>query len=211
MVLRRAGHLLRVNGMDTASLSMTAGTVSERTRAVVVPFARVYKEHFGFVWRSARSLGVRPAALDDVVQEVFVVVHRRLPEFERRSALRTWLSGILLNVVRHHRRSLVRKSLHELGRDEAYDPDALASDARDPYETAVQAEGTRLLQYLLDGMDDEKREVLVLAEIEEFTVPEIAEALDLKVPTAYSRLRLAREQLQQSLARYRARTLGKAP
>jgi RNA polymerase sigma-70 factor (ECF subfamily) len=211
MVPRCAGHLLRVNGMDAASFCMTADAFGERTRAVAVPFARVYKEYFGFVWRSARSLGVRAAALDDVVQEVFVVVHRRLPEFEGRSALRTWLSSILLNVVRHHRRSLVRKSPHELDRDEAYDPDELASDARDPYETAVQAEGTRLLQHLLDGLDDEKREVLVLAEIEEFTVPEIAEALDLKVPTAYSRLRLAREQLQQSLARYRARTHWKAP
>ena len=150
---------------------MTTDAVSDRATAPSIPFPRVYKEYFGFVWRSARSLGVRPAALDDVVQEVFVIVHRRLPEFEGRSALRTWLSGILLNVVRHHRRSLVRKSPHELEREQACDPDELASAASDPYETAVQAEGTRLLQRLLDGLDDEKREVFVLAELEELTVP----------------------------------------
>jgi RNA polymerase sigma-70 factor, ECF subfamily len=199
------------NAMDSAALCMTSDAISERAPERSLPFARVYKEYFGFVWRSARSLGVRPSALDDVVQEVFVVVHRRLDEFEGRSALRTWLSGILLNVVRHHRRSVVRKSPHELEQDDPYDPDELASGASDPYETAVQAEGTRLLQHLLDGLDDEKREVLVLAELEEFSVPEIAEALALKLPTAYSRLRLAREQLQHSLARYRARTHGRAP
>src|SRR5882672_7077286 len=72
-------------------------------------FAEVYQEWFGFVWRSARGLGVADAALDDVVQEIFVIVHRRLRDFEGRSSIRTWLSGIVLNVVRHHRRSLARK------------------------------------------------------------------------------------------------------
>ena len=163
------------------------------------------------MWRSASSLGVRPSAVDDVSQEVFVIVSRRLAEFEGRSSFRTWLSGIVLNVVRHHRRSLLRKSPHELSREEAGDPDELPSSADDPYENAVHAEGTRLLQRLLDDLDDEKREVLVLAELEQFTVPEIAEALSLNVNTAYSRLRLAREQFDQGLARHRARTERKAP
>src|SRR5580700_1147660 len=102
-------------------------------------FAEVYREYFGFVWRSARGLGARPPALEDVVQEIFVVVHRLLPEFEGRSTVRTWLSKIVLNVVRHYRRSLVRKSPHELSREESEDPDALATRGLDPCESAVLA------------------------------------------------------------------------
>ena len=197
--------------MTAALLDITANPQGVRPVEAALPFARVYREYFGFVWRSASSLGVRPSALDDVSQEVFVIVSRRLAEFEGRSSFRTWLSGIVLNVVRHHRRSLVRKSPHDLSREEASDPDELPSAAGDPYENAVHAEGTRLLQRLLDDLDDEKREVLVLAELEQFTVPEIAEALSLNVNTAYSRLRLAREQFDQGLARHRARTERKAP
>jgi RNA polymerase sigma-70 factor (ECF subfamily) len=169
-------------------------------------FAEVYREHLDFVWRSVRGLGVRPGAVDDVVQEIFVVVDRRLPDFEGRSSVRTWVSGIVLNVVRHHRRSLQRKNPHELASDEALvDVQELPADAPTPYEAVVHGEETKLLERILDELDDEKREVLVLAELQEMSVPEIAGALDLKLNTAYSRLRLAREAFEQALARHRAR------
>src|SRR4051794_16597314 len=77
-------------------------------------FEEVYEEHFSFVWRAARRLGAPAAAVDDVVQEVFLVVHRRLPEFAGRSSLKTWLFAIVLRVVRDHRRSLRRKSPHHV-------------------------------------------------------------------------------------------------
>src|SRR5277367_3211961 len=105
-------------------------------------FAAIYQEYFDFVWRSARGLGVEAATLDDVVQEIFVVVHRRLAEFGERSTLRTWISGIALNVVRRHRRTIQRKSPHELGSDAPDDPETLPAGDRDPYEAAAHAEGT---------------------------------------------------------------------
>jgi RNA polymerase sigma-70 factor, ECF subfamily len=179
---------------------MTGVAFVERAPSLV--FTEVYRESFGFVWRSARALGVRHAAVDDVVQEVFVIVHRRLTEFEGRSSLRTWLSGILLNVVRHHRRAVGRKSPHE--KDEPIDPDTLAVGVGDPSEMAERSEGTRLVQRILDGFDDDKREIFVLAELEELSVPEIAEALDIKLNTAYSRLRLARADFEQAALRHRA-------
>jgi RNA polymerase sigma-70 factor (ECF subfamily) len=167
-------------------------------------FADVYRNNFSFVWRSVRCLGVRPPAMDDVVQEIFIAVHRGLPAFAGRSSVRTWVSGIVLNVVRHHRRSLVRKSPHELSREPPADPEALRATDANPHQAAELAEGTRLLQQLLDELDYDKREVLVLAELEEMPVPEIADALGLKLNTAYSRLRLAREELDKALARHRA-------
>jgi RNA polymerase sigma-70 factor (ECF subfamily) len=172
--------------------------------APTLVFADVYREYFGFVWRNARGLGTRPSALEDVVQEIFVVVYRRLPEFEGRSTLRTWLSRIVLNVVRHHRRSLSRKSPHERSNEAPRDPDALAAPGGNPCELAALSEGTRLVQRILDALDDEKREVLVLAEFEDLSVPEIADALSLNLNTAYSRLRLARKAFDEALARHRA-------
>ena len=75
------------------SPALTVQAAPERVVAPALTFAEVYREYLGFVWRNARALGVGTAAVDDVVQEIFVVVHRRLPEFEGRSAVRTWLWG----------------------------------------------------------------------------------------------------------------------
>lgn len=174
-------------------------------------FAQVYRELFGFVWRSTRGLGVPPAALDDVVQEIFMVVHRRLRDFEGRSSIRTWVSGIVLNVVRHHRRHLARKSPPRTGGEEPLEPDQQMSPRPDPLEGALLAENARKLQRLLDTLDDDKREVLVLAELEELSIPEIAEALGINVNTAYSRLRLARERFELALKRDQARERGRQP
>ncbi len=168
-------------------------------------FARIYEDHFDFVWCSARRLGVPDATLDDAVQEVFVIVHRRLSQFEGRSSMKTWLFGIVRNVSREARRSIRRKSPHD-AQGALADPDLLtaAADER-PDRLAERSAENRVLHELLERLDDDKREVFVLAELEQFTIPEIAEAVGCNVNTAYSRLRLAREAFAASAARYRAR------
>lgn len=162
-------------------------------------FDAIYRAHFAFVWRSARRLGVREGSLDDVVQEVFVVVHRRLASFEGRSSLKTWLFGITLRVVRDHRRSH-RKT----DQAEELDPDALRASGG-PSEDAEKAEAVRVLHEILDQMDDERREVFVMAELEQLTMPEVADALGINLNTAYARLRAARQSFEQGVARHRAR------
>ena len=169
-------------------------------------FARVYEDYFDFVWCSARRLGVPDATLDDAVQEVFVIVHRRLSEFEGRSSIKTWLFGIVRNVSREARRSIRRKSPHDARPGALADPDLLMAAAdQQPDRLAERSAENRVLHELLERLDDEKREVFVLAELEQFTVPEIAEAVGCNVNTAYSRLRLAREAFAEAAARYRAR------
>ncbi|MBX3212093.1 MAG: sigma-70 family RNA polymerase sigma factor [Labilithrix sp.] len=160
----------------------------------------VYREHFAFVWRSARRLGVGEASIDDVVQEVFVIVHRRLGEFEGRSALRTWLFGITLRVARDHRRQAARKRP-----EAAVDPDTLRATSPGPAEAMERAEAARVLHAILDEMDDDRREVFVMAELEQMTMPDIAETLGVNVNTAYARLRAARQAFEAALARHRAR------
>jgi RNA polymerase sigma-70 factor (ECF subfamily) len=170
----------------------------------VPSFDHVYEQTFDFAWRSARRLGVAASAVDDVVQDAFLVVHRRLPEFEGRSSMKTWVFGILLRVVSDHRRTLRRKG----GLAELPHEDVLASRAQGPAETLEQRQAAALLHALLDELDDEKRAVFVLAELEELAAPDIAEMLSIPTNTVYSRLRAAREAFERSLARHRARERG---
>jgi RNA polymerase sigma-70 factor (ECF subfamily) len=169
-------------------------------------FESVYEEHFAFVWRSVRRLGVVESAVDDAVQEIFVVVHRRLPEYEERGSLKSWLYGIVLRVVRVHRRTLRRKPAQLGGSGIESDVDTVSDhEARGPHERAAKNEAVRVLHEILDELDDEKREVFVLAELEQLTVPEIAELVDANLNTVYSRLRAARREFEQGVARHRAR------
>ena len=168
-------------------------------------FEQIYETWFDFVWRSLRRLGVSAASTDDAAQDVFLVVHRRLGEFQGRSSIKTWLSAIVLRVARDHRRAARRKPQHEPG----CNPDALEllrdADRHDPLEAAIDAEAARLVHSLLDELDEDKRAVFVLAELEQMAVPEIARATDANVNTVYARLRAARRDFEGAMARWRAR------
>lgn len=163
-------------------------------------FDEIYREHFAFVWRSARRLGVDPPSLDDVVQEVFVIAHRRLPSFEGRSSLSTWLFGITLRVARDHRRSRARRPL-----DPHAEPDSLCGTSPGPSENLERTEAVRLLHRILDELTCEQREVFVMADLEQIPMSEIATTLDINENTGYGRLRAARRSFNEALARHRAR------
>lgn len=168
-------------------------------------FEAIYEQCFDLVYRNVRRLGVPDAMVDDAVQEVFLVVHRRLSEFEGRSSPKTWVFSIVARVAKDCRRSVRRKSPHTRG-DGPVDVDTIAEDeGRDPHTIAERREGARRLHRVLDALDDDKRTALVLAELEQMTVPEIAEALGENVNTIYARLRAARREFEQAAQRERAR------
>jgi RNA polymerase sigma-70 factor (ECF subfamily) len=173
-------------------------------------FEAIYREHFRFVWRSVRRFGIRGAAVDDVVQEIFLVVHRRLESFEARSSTKTWLYGILRRVVADHRRSLRRKPTWLEGNESEID-DVSDSLAKGPEASAAEAEQVRLLYRVLDALDEDKREVFILAELEGMTLLEIGEALEINPNTASSRLRAARQRFEEALARETANALLRGP
>lgn len=176
---------------------VTSGVV-----AVVRPtFEDVYEEHFDLVWRTARRLGVPESAVDDVVQDAFLVLHRRLPEYDGRASMKAWLLGITVRVVADHRRRYRRKESH----CEPTDEDAIVSSMPAPIDEVEQAESVRLLADILSQLDEDKREILVLRQLEEMTVPEIAEVLRANVNTIYARLRAARREFEAAYARHRAR------
>jgi RNA polymerase sigma-70 factor (ECF subfamily) len=183
-----------------------AAVPREKTAAVVPSFEAIYDEFFDLVWRSIRRLGVPPALVDDAVQEVFLVVHRRLGTFEGRSSLKTWIFSIVTRVASEHRRTLRRKSPHTRTPEAAVEADSIPDErGQGPHEALERRESARLLHRLLDELDDDKRTVLVLVELEEMTVPEIADALGENPNTLYARLRAARRDFEQAVARERAR------
>jgi RNA polymerase sigma-70 factor (ECF subfamily) len=149
----------------------------------------IFDEYSAFVWRALRHLGIREADLADVCQEVFVTVHRKLGDFEGRSSLRTWLYGICLRTASdHRRRAHVRR---EVLVDEI---PASSAPADQPATIERQQLRARLLA-LLDTLDEDKRNIFVLYEIEELPMREVAEIIGCPLQTAYSRLHAARREL----------------
>jgi RNA polymerase sigma-70 factor (ECF subfamily) len=189
--------------MHSATLSRPAPVAELRLvpgEVVECDFDAFYEQHFAFVWRSAKRLGVADHAIDDAVQDVFLVVHRRLHEFEGRSSVRTWLFGVVLRVVRSRTRSDLRKArVGGIGRGD--DIDAVPSHENDPQQHAERKQAVEFLYRFLDGLEDAKREVFILAELEQMTAPEIADALEVNVNTVYSRLRAARRAFERAVSR----------
>ncbi|HTQ03108.1 MAG TPA: RNA polymerase sigma factor [Polyangiaceae bacterium] len=167
--------------------------------ADALDWSRFYDEHFDFVWRSLRRLGVPEAALDDAAQEVFLVAFRRHHEFAGRSSVRTWLFGIAWNRTRELLRGARRRPEEPL-------PDTLPHAAGvDQEQAAIERQALAFAYRVLAELTPERRALLVMAEVEEMTAAEIAEVLGVPLNTVYSRLRLARRDFEAALKRCRAR------
>lgn len=189
----------------------THGTVASPSTAVDVPagtmpFApgpldptALFRDHAPYVWRALRRLGVPEADVEDVCQEVFLVVLRRYGDFEGRSSLRTWIYGIALRVASDYRRSArVRR---EVLTDEV--PEERQSAPQ--HDVVALRESARALDGLLDALDEGKRAVFVLYEIEQLTLAQVAEAVGCPLQTAYSRLLAARKIVEEGALRWRSR------
>ena len=160
-----------------------------------MPFDDLFQQHFAFVWRCLRVLGVREADIDDVTQEVFMVAHRRLADFQPDQAARPWLYGILRNVVANHRRAVRRLR----AREERLQHEPPPPSPQSPLEQLEARQAVALVTRPLQKLTSAKREVFLLVELEQLPVPEVATALEIPVNTAYSRLRLARADFQAAL------------
>lgn len=161
---------------------------------------RLYDEYFDFVYRSLKRLGVSSASLEDAAQEVFIVVHRRLESFEERASIKSWIFAITLRIAKNYRRKDAKERIH-VNESDAH----LICPRGTPEEAHANARAGEMVIRLLEGLDDEKRAVFVLAELEDVPAPEIAIALGLPLNTVYSRLRLARVAFEEGLKRLRAK------
>ncbi|MEM9461113.1 MAG: sigma-70 family RNA polymerase sigma factor [Myxococcota bacterium] len=174
---------------------------AQRPRTRGYDFESAYHEHFRYVWTTLGRLGVERAELEDGVQDVFVVAHRRQADYDGSCALRTWLFGISRRVASDYRRRARRHRRRV---------DALARQAAgavvDEPDVGRSTDGAQLLGRFLDSLDDDKRVVFVLTELEQMTSHEVARALDLNRNTVAARLRAARHAFERYAQRVRRPT-----
>jgi RNA polymerase sigma-70 factor (ECF subfamily) len=158
----------------------------------------VHEEHAEFVWNSLHRLGVRDSDLEDLLQEVFVVVHQRQDTFDQEAPMRPWLFGICRKVAAAHRR------LAQVRREQPHAavPEMTAEGPDDdPEHGARVREGRAMLDRILNELDCDARVVFVMFEIEELPLKEIAATLGIPRGTVSSRLRAARHAFERALAR----------
>jgi RNA polymerase sigma-70 factor, ECF subfamily len=186
------------DGLAVAAPVLGTGVKGARVAcATERELAGIYETYHAFVWSSLARLGVWPARLDDAVHDVFMVVAYRLPEYEGRATMKTWLFAIAIRVAQAVRRDAARE---QRGRDR------LQEVAPAPHLPHDDADAARMLHAMLERLDDDQRAVFIMAELEGMTANEIAMATATKPATVYSRLRLAREALARHVARMKATT-----
>ena len=151
-------------------------------------------QHYGFIWRVLRGLGLSNADAEDATQQVFMIAARKLDAIDPDRA-RSFVYGAALRVANNARRGLRRR--REVLDDETIDEPE--SEARGPEKMAELDQARRLLARVLDRLDEKHRRMIVLAEIEQLEVPEIAALEEIPVGTAASRLRVAREKFRAAL------------
>lgn len=158
-------------------------------------FPDIYRSEFPYVWKTLRRLGASAQDIEDLTHDLFVVVHRHLPDYDPERPLRPWLFGIALRVLADHRRAARHK--REIFTDEL-DPVDGAPTVLDRMEGE---EARDLLMRALDRLDLDRRAVFVMHELDELPAPEIARVLEIPLNTVYSRLRLARADVTEALRR----------
>ncbi|MDC0672426.1 RNA polymerase sigma factor [Nannocystis radixulma] len=154
-------------------------------------FHAIYRREFGFVWAAARRFGVPPAAIDDAVQDVFITAYRRLDVLHYEVSPRAWLFAVTRRVAWRYRRGATRTARRVAALAETWPSAHDAPHQR--HDTAQQ------LEQALAQLSSELRAVWEMSELLGMSGPEMAAELALPLNTVYSRLRLARGQLQARL------------
>jgi RNA polymerase sigma-70 factor (ECF subfamily) len=173
---------------------VTKQSSREQEPGVELDINSLFDREFGYVWKTLRRFGVREADLPDQTQEVFLKLHELRAEYDPARPLRPYLCAIAFRVaVGHRRRAHQRREV--LG--EAGPP---AVDATlDPAEQLERSEARSRLMEALEHVNDDRRVVLVMHDIDGTGMPEIVAALGIPLNTGYSRLRLARQELSEAV------------
>ncbi|HEX4336604.1 MAG TPA: sigma-70 family RNA polymerase sigma factor [Polyangiaceae bacterium] len=154
------------------------------------PFRELYLANFDFVWGALRRLGVREHDAQDLTQKVFLVVYLKLPQFENRSSLRTWIFRICINAASDYRRSApIRREVVTEPAEMAH----LSGFQDDLHERSEAQRRLALAEAIVEKLPESQRLVFILFELEEMSGVEIAKLLGISLGTVRSRLRLARE------------------
>ncbi len=167
-----------------------------RNKPPAPTFEEVFDAEFHYVRRSLLRLGVRPADVEDLCQDVFLQVYRTFDAYDPARPIRPWLFAFAFRVASNHRRRMGtwrgEPSASPPERPTAGDPEALMADRQ---------KTSRVLDALA-SLTLEKRSLLVMFDIDGFAAPEVADVLNIPINTVYSRVRKARAELRRSLQRF---------
>jgi len=199
---RGSGRRGAVSVMEGAPSAQSPGAGASPAAAGPVDFQTLYKQQLAYVWRTLRRLGVRERDLPDVVHDLFVVVFRQLSHYDPARPVKPWLFGIAFRVVSDYRRSARYR------REVLVDPPETNDQAPAADERVAVMEAREFVTRILDELELERRAVFVMHDLDEQPVSQIAATLDIPTATAYSRLRLAREDVAAAMKRWRARDPG---
>ena len=184
-----------------ARASVTAAAPPRDGTAVDEPLsaAHLFDAHAVYVGRTLRCLGVRDGELPDVVQEVFLLAHHRRAELSDPAKIRAWLYAICVRKALSARRDGARRQLREVARS------AEPASERTPHDELEKTRRLTQALCILGELDDDRRAVFVLSEVEQLPMVEVAVIVGCPLQTAYSRLQSARREIATTLRRLRAR------
>ena len=197
-------------------MPFTAGNTAqdpthESMGAIHAGFGAIYESMVDYVWNVVCRMGVPPSDAEDVVQEVFVTVYRRLGEFEGRAQLKTWVFSIAVHLVQHYFRTHARKPGDRASAKGTEIQSLVDQRENGPANQVERRERYDALDRVLGQLDEGKRLVFVLAELEQLTLVEIGEVVGANSNTVATRLRAARQAFEKALARFQTRELGNEP
>lgn len=161
----------------------------------------IARAHSGFIWRTARRLGLAADVADDALQQVLIIAARKLDQIEE-GAERAFLYRTTAHITAELRRTNAKQAGRRAPLDHEMDP---PDDAPRADEMISQQQARRMLDAILDALEDDLREVFVLFELEEMSMSEIATLVGIPEGTVASRLRRARERFVDASKRLRAR------
>jgi len=190
-----SGRLLTHDGPVLASTAASMGDDGSAAADATCDPAQAFAEHSGYVWNSLRRLGVAKADLEDLTHDTFVAALRSWTKYDPARPLRPWLFAFAFGMASDYRRRAHRRL--EVSASE----EPLDEESPGVVEQMILRERRLLAQQALQAVSLSRRAVLILHELDDVTVPEIAAALEIPVATAYSRLRLAREEFAQAARR----------
>lgn len=155
--------------------------------------------HASYVWNTLRRLGAPASDLEDLTHDVFLQVHRHLGDYDPARPARPWLFGFAYRIASQERRRAHRR--HET----TFEPDLAAHQGAGPEENAVAEQRRQIVVLALQGIDLQRRAVFVLYELDGVPMSEIARILEIPPNTAYSRLRIGRDEFAAAVKRIQAR------
>lgn len=181
------------------STNVLLGSIEPSVGAAPLVFADVYAKNAAFVWRSMRRLGVRPGDIEDTCQEVFLVVHTKLGDF-RGGSIRAWIFAVAARIASdYRRRAFVRREFTDEDVPEVPVPEAQTG-------AIERAQALALLDSILQSLDEDKRAVFMLFELEQMPMQEVAAAVGCPLQTAYTRLHAARAHVSLAIERWKKKS-----